>query len=439
MRFSRLIFLVCCIGCCIFLFINNIFAVSPEDLKSEFKSLKFKIKNIEDQGEEIPKDIFELIHNAKKAYKEGDIDKAFSFLKQAEAILDKINTKNVTKNIISSTKHKKDLLFFDFHYRLALKRPYLFTNHELLDGVIIIVPWSVVEPSPDNYDFSKIDNLVNIWYKAGKSVVLRIITYGQKGGNKVTPKWVFEKVSYIEFHSKKRGVVRIPKVWDNKFLEIYSHYIKKLSEHYNDDPKVKYIEIGIGHIGYLTAQPAPEAVDAFLNAGWNLKIWEDYVKKVIDLYCKYFTQKRLILTVTPLFIRSYYVKDHIQVAEDIIQYAVMNHYYILFKGISEDYNEFVNTGFPKLVKFLASLDVKDLRLGFGDDWPLIGPTGKKIRDENDFKNALNLVYNLWIDIDKKYSFFFVFLDNELAVTDKNNKHYKETVYTFLKNYLEKFK
>ena len=87
---------------------------------------------------------------------------------------------------------------------------------------------------------------------------------------------------------------------------------------------------------------------------------------------------------------------------------------------------------------MASLNLEDLRLGFGDDWPLLGRTGRKIRSEEDFKRALEIVYNLWIATDKKYPFFFVFLGNELAATDKSSKYYRKSVYTFLKNYLMRF-
>jgi len=433
MKKKIFLFMLCCVIICF----NSLFAVTSKELKVEFKKLRSRIKEIKNQREKIPYEIKKLIRKAKKNYKEGNLDEAYSLLKEADSLLEeKENDSNKESKLLSN---KNEVLFFDFHYRLACKRPNLFVNHELLDGVIIIVPWSIVEPNPNKYNFAKIDKLINIWKKANKTIVLRIIPYGQKDGNMVTPKWVFQKTPYITFFSKKRGKVKIPKVWNSNFLKIYVSFIKELAKHYNNNPAVKYIEIGIGHIGYLTVQPASESVDAFIKAGWTKKIWEKYVKKLIDIYKQYFYDKKLILTVTPLFLRGYYVKDNIDFTEDIIKYAVNNNYYILFKGISEQEKEFINTGIPQLVKFLASLDVKGLRIGFGDDWPLLGPTGKKIRTKNDFKKALERIYQLWLDIDRKYSFFFVFLPNELAATDKTNKHFDKDIYIFLKNYLKRFR
>ncbi len=421
--------------CCTFFCVVNLFAVTSKDVRFEFKKVRSKIKKIKSEGEGVPQEILSLIHKAKRLYKEGNIDASYSFLKEADSLLEEKGINDDKSRRVSS---EDDVLFFDFHYKLSCKRPNLFIQHELLDAVIIIVPWSEVEPYPDKYDFSKIDKLVNIWEESNKSIVLRIIPYGQKGGNLVTPKWVLQEVPYITFFSEKRGEVKIPEVWDDKFLEIYASYVKRLAKHYNDNPAVKYVEIGIGHIGYLTAQPAPEATSAFIKSGWTLKVWEKYVKEVIDLYNQCFSNKKLILTVTPLFLRGYYVKDNIKIAENIIKYAVNNNCYILFKGISEEEDEFANTGFPRLVNFLASLDIKNLHIGFGDDWPLLGPTGKKIRTKEDFKKALEMVYQLWLDIDKKYPFFFVLLHNELAATDRTNKHFDKDVYTFLKNYLRRF-
>ncbi len=332
-----------------------------------------------------------------------------------------------------------DVLFFDFHYGLQKKNPALFSDHPLVDTVILLVPWPIVEPQRGKFDFSELDNAINTWHAKGKNVVLRFIPYGQVGGNVATPSWVYDYVPAIVFssHKENRGTVRIPKVWDDSFLEIYSEFIGKVADHYNSDERVKYVEIGIGHLGYTTAQPSKEGKDAFLQAGWNIDVWKSYVEKVVDLYDSKFSNKKLILTFSPLLLRGYYLKDHPDFGKDVEYYAARKGYSFLFKGISENYEEIENTGFLPLIDYLTEIKPEaGISSGFGDDWPLIGRTGGGYRTKEDFKKILdNILYIKENIIKDRYPVFLVVLDNELKVTYRNSPEFDGEVYSWLKSFL----
>ena len=330
-----------------------------------------------------------------------------------------------------------DILFFDFHNKLSTRTPDLFSNHKLLNGVIFAVPWSQIEPERNKFDFSLIDKKIDLWNKAGKKVVLKIVPYYDTRGNDATPHWIYENVPSIKFSSTKNDNFVIPKVWDAEFIKEYKNFIIALAQHYNNNNKVDFIQIGIGHLGFLTAQPSKQGSEAFLGSGWSTLIWEKYAKDVIDIYSENFNSKKLILTVTPLFLRNYLLKDNLETAFHILDYAVERKFNVLFKGVDPDTTSFQDMVFLDVVKHLASLNLEGISLGFGDDWPLYGQTGSKFRDESDFKTSLDNIYNLWVSIDKKYPFYLVLLDDELASTQKGNDKFNLKNYNSLVDFLNK--
>lgn len=331
----------------------------------------------------------------------------------------------------------RNIIFFDFHQTLVLKNPVFFSDHPLVNTVILPVSWPEVEPSKGTFNFAPLDARIDIWSKAGKRIMLRVAPYGQDNGNDSTPAWIYDTVPSINFTSKQTGAVKIPMVWNNEFLTEYSSLILTLARKYDLDPRVQYIEIGIGHLGYMTAQPSTAGQKAFLQAGWTLGIWEKYIDDLIGLYYSNFTHKQLVITITPLFLRHYLLKDNIVVGERIAEYAASKNYCIRFDGIDQDPKIFQNTGFPTIVKDLASLNLNIPSLGFGDDWPLYGSTGEGFRTAADFQAILNNVYNLWVSINKKYPIFLVLLAPDLAATQEGNNHFNANVYNALVDFISK--
>jgi len=355
-----------------------------------------------------------------------------------EILKEEVEENNTTLNFLPGNyNNSKNQIFFDFHYKLQKKNPNLYSDHNLIDSVILIVPWTEIEQKEGEFNFKNLDEVIDLWYNSGKHVVLRVIPYGQTRGNDVTPPWVYNSVSAIRFSSTKRGEVIIPKVWEPAFISIYSKYIEALGKHYNFDNRVEYIEVGIGHIGYTTAQPSSEGSKAFLQAGWSIDKWESYIQKVLKIYRDNFPDKKLILTISPILLRNYYLKDNLDFGEKIINYAAKKNYLFLFKGISENEEEFQNTGFIPLIQYLVNLDGIYTSIGFGDDWPLIGKTGGSYRSEEDFEKILsNVLYIKNNIIKRKFPIFLVVLDNELSVTYKKSPNFNSDAYEALVRFKE---
>lgn len=336
----------------------------------------------------------------------------------------------------------KDILFFDFHAGLMAGDPLLFSGHPLVEGVMFGAKWPEVEPQKGVFNFSSLDKNIDNWTGKGKSIVIGAAPYGQTRGNDVTPSWIYDTVPSIKFtsHKESRGDITIPKVWDDRFLAEYEEFVKAFAQKYDSDPRVGYIRVGIGHIGYTNAQPSQEGAEAFLDAGWTLSVWQDYVKKVIDIYSTNFKNKKLILTIVPTFLRDRAnLADNIETGKDIARYAANKGYYIAFVGVEADNQTFENTGIPSLVRDLFTLNLNDFAVGFGDDWPLYGPTGSKVRTAEDCQKILDNIYNLWSSANKKYPIFLKVLDNELAASEKGNKNFNQQVYDSLADFINKVK
>jgi hypothetical protein len=341
----------------------------------------------------------------------------------------------------AKTVAPRDIIFFNFHQGILLNRPALFSDHPLLDAVIMQVSWPEVEPSKGVFDFGPLDARIDIWNKAGKSVMLKVVPYSQDNGNDSTPAWIYDTVPSIVFTSTRLGTVKIPVVWSSQFFTEYSAFILTLARKYNRDLRVQYIGIGIGQGGSVNAESSQEAKIPFLQAGWTLDVWENYIDNLIGLYYSNFKRKQLVITMASQFLTGYNMINNIQTGERIAEYAASKKYYILFKGIDQDPVVFNNTGIPAIVQDLASLNLNNPSLGFSDDLPLFS-TAPGGRTAADFQAILDNVYNLWVSINKKYPIFLVLLDNELAATqigntNTGNKSFNVDVYNSLVDFINK--
>lgn len=157
-----------------------------------------------------------------------------------------------------------DIIFFNDNQHILLNRPARLANHPLVDVVIMPVTWPEVEPSKGVFNFGPLDARIDIWHKAGKAVMLRVIPYSEDNGNDNTPTWIYDIVPSLTFAIRKSGTVKIPVVWSEQFAAQYSSFILALARKYNRDKRVQYIQIGIGQGGYTNTATSSEARRAVL-------------------------------------------------------------------------------------------------------------------------------------------------------------------------------
>ncbi|MEG2380716.1 MAG: DUF4832 domain-containing protein, partial [Oscillospiraceae bacterium] len=148
---------------------------------------------------------------------------------------------------------------YDVHY----DNDDYFEDIEGLSNIYIRVPWSVVEPEKDVYDFSIIDGIIQKFSKKGKQVSLRF-TASETGYVYATPKWVFDDGAKI--HWWDDGRLAMPYYNDEVFLKHLDDFLGEVAKRYDGNPNIAYIDIGSiglwgeGHTGNSLYNLTPEEV-----------------------------------------------------------------------------------------------------------------------------------------------------------------------------------
>jgi hypothetical protein len=176
-------------------------------------------------------------------------------------------------------------------------------------GVNIYVPWSSVETSQQNYDFSSLDAQVSYYQQnSNKKVNLMwmAINYGNVnnsagGVNNMTPSYVFttswasslgvapQDVAYCTNYpgsgSEAQGTYAnasdsgfdptgYPVVYETPFVTAYQNFISHVIQHYNPNPTIGYMRFGLS-VG--------DEADPYCTSPGNLpnwsypSTWETYV------------------------------------------------------------------------------------------------------------------------------------------------------------------
>ena len=183
---------------------------------------------------------------------------------------------------------------------------YVFEDYNNLDpntypivGGHMDTTWEKLEPQPGVFDWSFLDSWIETEASKGKPVAIGIDTYrGLCCGGDVTPRWVYEKHPNAELILPDNW--HLPKYWDQDYLDEYGRFLKAVGEHLGDDPRVAWIEIGVGLYGETTPAEA-EFSDEMAQAGLTSDLWVQTVNRITDLYLEAFPRKPLLLQFAPVF------------------------------------------------------------------------------------------------------------------------------------------
>lgn len=123
-------------------------------------------------------------------------------------------------------------------------------------GASFLLPWSAVETSQGNYDFSVVENLISPWASVGKPCGL--VFYGVEedtnwniNGVPATPKYVLDSVNTIQCSiTGKSGTPPIvPVYWESAYQNNYKNFIRACVKQYQGDNRIVYLRFGIGEGG----------------------------------------------------------------------------------------------------------------------------------------------------------------------------------------------
>lgn len=160
-----------------------------------------------------------------------------------------------------------------------------------LSVIYLRVPWSFLEPSEGDFNWSLLDTPAQRWIAQGKKIALRI-TCSESWMRYATPKWVQDagaKGIDFEFGKGPRpdGPLWDPDYLDPVFLQKLENFLAAMARRYDGNPNVAFIDIGSfgmwgeGHTGFSSRLSEEETFQV--------------AKRHIDLHLKYFRRTLLCL------------------------------------------------------------------------------------------------------------------------------------------------
>lgn len=134
------------------------------------------------------------------------------------------------------------------------------------------VDWSDIEEEEGIYNWSIIDSRIENYARKGKKYSFGVLCASSSSDKEyVTPKWVFDAgAEYYTYNNQEKGIIQKIPVWTDKiFLEKQNNFIKALSERYDGNENIAFIDIrsygnfGEQHLGtiggkYLTSDELQE-------------------------------------------------------------------------------------------------------------------------------------------------------------------------------------
>lgn len=185
-----------------------------------------------------------------------------------------------------------------------------------VDGVLVRVPWELLEPSPGVYDWSLLDNELSLAESLGTSVALAIVC-----GGTAEPAWVYaphdglpgaEPFTY-QFHGDAETM---PVPWDESFLTDWTAFITELGDRYRDRQVISLVHVTHSTLnGFEMQIPfSPSDEQQWLAIGYETSLHTASWLSVIDAFATAFPD-------TPLDLECHPVLGSAAVAEQAVAHG----------------------------------------------------------------------------------------------------------------------
>lgn len=183
------------------------------------------------------------------------------------------------------TNSKQAIRFFKFsddtNGTSLLTNPYIV-------GMNVLLYWSQMEPSEGSYQWSVLDSIMAPWAAAGKTLIVRIATCGQKKwappySVQGTPQWVFD--AGVPHYTNDGGDV-VPAYWNGVYLSKFKAFVNAFGQRYNGNAGIEFVQTAVGMGGECKpdTHKATDTYSKLQSIGYTDQIWLDTCKTVIDYY-----------------------------------------------------------------------------------------------------------------------------------------------------------
>lgn len=181
---------------------------------------------------------------------------------------------------------------------------------DFVDGILVRAGWSLVEPSPGEYDWSRVDQQLEAAEANGKHVSLAIVNGPE------SPDWLAglgaEMFDY-SFHKQTRSM---PVPWDAVYLERWADFIASFGEKYANDDRISLVYITHSSAnGFEMQLPfSPPDIANWQEAGYNDALLVGAWMQTIEAFAEAFPRHYLSHDVHPVLGSN-------TVAEQVVAYT----------------------------------------------------------------------------------------------------------------------
>ena len=199
------------------------------------------------------------------------------------------------------------------------------------DGLMFRTAWMVVEPTEGNFDFSKIDQMLEAARAAHRPMGLGIAAGFR------SPPWLEGSGVQMLTGTLVRSfapsrTVKIPLPWDKTFQEKWGALLTALGKRYDSNPNLAYVTMaGMGAAFEPFMARQPEDIQKFEDLG-GLPRWVEGADRVVDLYARAFPHTPIILAMNHP-IPTPDADDAIASAVDYGLKTYPGHFGVMFHGL----------------------------------------------------------------------------------------------------------
>ena len=158
-----------------------------------------------------------------------------------------------------------------------------------IDGMRLRPIWSDVQPGSATFDWSSIDELLDLAAQHGKFIGLSV-TAGT-----CTPQWVYD-AGATKYHLQDGSGLSMPLPWDPVFQSKWLAFVRTMGQRYDGNPALRYVVIsGLGQFieSFLARTTADNNA---LTALGGPPAWEAAARQIIAAYAQAFPTTPFFIT-----------------------------------------------------------------------------------------------------------------------------------------------
>jgi hypothetical protein len=183
----------------------------------------------------------------------------------------------------------------------------------VVNGISVSIPWKDLEPQDDQFDWSKIESILNLAQAKKKFVILRVSSCGvDTSANSDTPEWVFEAgTKALTFKDSEGKEHKMPIFWDSTYLPQWDYFITELGKKFDGNKTLHSVGMTGGGIQGRTlvvpelSQPLNKILYKELKKtltkehGMSQRQLVEHWKYVADIFPRTFKTTRLNFDIDP--------------------------------------------------------------------------------------------------------------------------------------------